>query len=287
MMDFIGKGAIVTGGASGIGLGIARCLARAGARVAIADASSHYLDEAVADARNEGLDLLPFLLDVTDRAAFARVADAVEAGIGPIGIVILSAGVGTLAPIGDAGYADWDWMLRINLDGTMNGVRTFVSRLRRHGQGGYIVATASLGGLGVASTGGIYSASKFPVVAAMQCLREELAGDGIGVSVLCPGPVATNIYRSHKSRTDGDGSSPYFPSEEEAEATREMLSKGLSPDLVGEIVLAGMHANQLHIITHNAAPLIAERRDALLASCTAHHPTRADRATQVQSTRKA
>lgn len=266
MDDIAGRSAFVTGGASGIGLGIATALSRAGAQVAIADMSAEYLDQAACNARKAGLDLTPFLLDVTDRDASERVADAAEAALGPVSILVLSAGVAVLAPMREASHADWDWMLRINLDGTVNGLRTFVPRLRQRGRGGHILATASLGGLAVANTGGIYSASKFAVVAAMQCLREELADDGIGVSVLCPGPVATNIYRSHRSRTDGGGAPAYSPTEQEAEATRQMLSEGLSPDLVGEIALQGMRENQLHIITHNAAPLIAQRRDALIAS---------------------
>lgn len=266
MLDFAGRSAFVTGGASGIGLGMARAFARAGARVAIADASPEYLEEAVSSARDEGLDLVPYRLDVTDREAFSRVADAAEAALGPISIVALSAGVAVLAPIRDADYSDWDWMLSVNLDGMMNGARTFVPRLRERGIDGHIVATASLGGLAVADTGGIYSSSKFPVVAAMQCLREDLAPDGIGVSVLCPGPVATNIYRSHKSRSNQNGTSSYFPSDEEVLATKMMLEQGLSPDRVGEIVVEGIRANRLYIITHNAGPLIAQRRDALLAS---------------------
>lgn len=266
MFDFVGRNAFVSGGASGIGLGMARTFARAGARVAIADASAKYLKEAVSNARDEGLDLTPFLLDVTDRASFSGVADEAEAVLGPISIVALSAGVAVLAPIRDADYSDWDWMLGVNLEGLMNGVRTFLPRLRERGLGGHIVATASLGGLAVADTGGIYSASKYATVAAMQCLREELAPEGIGVSALCPGPVATNIYRSHKSRGDQQGASSYFPSDEETLATKLMLEQGLSPDKVGEIVMEGIRANRLHIITHNAEVVIAQRRDALLAS---------------------
>lgn len=266
MNDIEGRGAFVTGGASGIGLGIAIALARAGARVAIADASAQYLEQAVRVAGKASLDLTPFLLDVTDREASTRIADAAEAAVGSVSIVVLSAGVAVLAPMRKASYADWDWMLGINLEGTMNGVRTFVPRLRQRGTGGHVLATASLGGLAVANTGGIYSASKFAVVAAMQCLREELADEGIGVSVLCPGPVATNIYRSHKMRTDSSGSPSYTPSEQQEKATRQMLAQGLSPDLVGEMALQGIRDNRLYIMTHDAAPLIAERRDAMLAS---------------------
>lgn len=266
MFDFAGRSAFVTGGASGIGLGIAKALAKAGARVAIADISGDNLEAAVAGAREEGLDLQPFRLNVTDRRQYVDVADAAEASLGPISVVVLNAGVGILAPILDAGHADWDWILGVNLNGTMNGVRTFAPRLRKQHLGGHVLATASMGGLAASQIGGIYSASKFGIVAAMQCLRKELAPDAIGVSVLCPGTVNTNIYKPYDTRPTGDESARYALSADEERELKAMMEQGMSPEEVGDLVVRGIRENRPYILTHDARVLIEQRRDALLAS---------------------
>lgn len=266
MFDFAGRNAFITGGASGIGLGIAKAFARAGARVAIADISEDHLQSAVDDMRQEGLNFRPFRLDVTDRRQYDDVAAAAEAALGPISIVVLNAGVGILAPILDAGHADWNWILGVNLDGTMNGVRTFTPRLRKQRLGGHVLATASLGGLAASSIGGIYSASKFGIIAAMQCLRKELAPDAIGVSVLCPGVVNTNVHKPYDTRPTGDESARYAISAEQERDLKAMMEQGMSPEEVGDLAVQGIRENQPYILTHDARALIEQRRDALLAS---------------------
>lgn len=267
MFSFNGRTAFITGGGSGIGLGMAKAFAREGATVAIADVRADHLDEAVRSAAAEGLSLHPFALDVTDREAFARVADAVEAALGPVTFLALNAGIGVIGHIKDATYADWDWLLGVNLGGVINGVRTFVPRLRAHGLGGHVMATASMGGLIVASSGGVYSAAKFGVVAMMQCLREDLAGEGIGVSVLCPAAVNTNIHQHYGMRPAAFSGGGYSQTPEEAEGLKQMLSRGATPDEVGRMVVDGIMADQPYIFTTGAlAPVVAQRRDALLAS---------------------
>ncbi len=266
MFEFNGRSAFVTGGASGMGLGMAKAFAREGARVTIADIRQDHLANAVAEAKAEGLELVPFVLDVTDREAFARVADEAEAAIGPISLLSLNAGIGVLGHIKDATYDDWDWILGVNLGGVINGVRTFVPRIREHGLGGHVMATASLGGLVVASSGGIYSAAKFGVVTMMQCLRDDLARESIGVSVLCPAAVNTNIHEHYGMRPTEFGQSNYAQTQEAAEGLKQMLQQGMSPDRVGELVVEGIRDNSLYILTHPSAPIIIQRRDALLAS---------------------
>ena len=266
MFDFKDRGAFITGGASGMGLGMAKAFAREGARVAIGDIRQDHLDQAIVAAREEGLELAPFLLDVTDREAFARVADEAEAAVGPISLVSLNAGIGVLGHIKDATYDDWDWILGVNLGGVINGVRTFVPRLREHGLGGHVMATASMGGIVVAESGGIYSAAKFGVVTMMQCLRDDLTRDGIGVSVLCPAAVNTNIHEHYGMRPAIFGDSSYSQTEEEVQGLKNMLQRGMTPDQVGEIVVQGIRDNRLYIMTHPAPAVVAQRRDALLAS---------------------
>lgn len=267
MTDFAGRVAFVTGGASGIGLGVAKAFARQGAVVAIADIREDHLAEAVKSAAADGISLRTYQLDVTDRTAHARIADAVEQDLGAVSIVALNAGIGVLGHIKDATYDDWDWILGVNLGGVINGVRTFVPRMRERRIGGHIMATASMGGLLVADSGGIYSAAKFGVVALMQCLREDLLADGIGVSVLCPAAVNTNIHEHHRMRPQAFAHGGYTQSAEEQAALKRMLAHGMSPDTVGELVVDGMRANELYIMTSGAiAPVVTLRRDALLAS---------------------
>lgn len=267
MEDFGGRVAFVTGGASGMGLGMAKAFARQGMAVAIADVRADHLATAVKGAAAEGMTLHPYELDVTDRVGHARVADAVERELGPVSLVALNAGIGILGHIKDATYDDWDWILGVNLGGVINGVRTFVPRLRERRSGGHIMATASMGGLIVADSGGIYSAAKFGVVAMMQCLREDLASENIGVSVLCPAAVNTNIHEHYRMHPQEFSHGAYTQSPEEEMALKRMLAHGMSPDQVGELVVAGVRANQLFIMTSGAvAPVVTQRRDALIAS---------------------
>ncbi len=267
MQDFNGRIAFVTGGASGMGLGMAKAFAREGALVAIADIRDDHLEAAVRSAAEEGVTLRPYRLDVTDRSRHAAVADEVERDLGPVSIVSLNAGIGVIGHIKDATYADWDWILGVNLGGVINGVRTFVPRLRAQGLGGHIMATASMGGLIVADSGGIYSAAKFGVVTMMQCLRDDLASEGIGVSVLCPAAVNTNIHQHYGMRPREFAAGAYVQSPEEQEGLKRMLAHGMSPDRVAELVIEAIRANRLYIMTSGAiAPVVAMRRDALLAS---------------------
>ncbi len=267
MQDFKGRTAFVTGGASGIGLGIAQALARQGAQVAIADINETHLAEAVATAADAEIVLRPYKLDVTDRTAHADVADAVERDLGPVTIVALNAGLGVIGRIQDAGYDDWDWIMGVNLGGVINGVRTFVPRIRGHGLGGHVVATSSMGGLVVADSGGIYSAAKAGVIAMMRCLRADLEKEGIGVSVLCPAAVNTNIHQHYDMRPSSYSDAHYSLSPEELEQLKAMLAMGMDPAKVGDLVIEGIRSNAEFIMTHGMlAPVVEMRRDAILAS---------------------
>src|SRR5215470_15220941 len=191
MEDFKGKRAFITGGASGIGLAIAREFLDAGAEVAIADIRKDALDKAVVILAG-GKKLQALQLDVTDRAAFARVADEV----GKVHLLVSNAGIFLGGPTQDATFDDWDFCLGVNLGGTVNCVRTFVPRMIAQGEGGHIVLTSSINGLFASGGVGPYTASKFATTAIGECLRMNLAPHGISVSILCPGPVATGLFES-------------------------------------------------------------------------------------------
>ena len=189
MKDLQDRVAFITGGASGIGFGMARAFLRAGMRVFIADVSPANLEDAARQLEGVPPGAYRLLqLDVTDRAAMARAAEEVERAFGHLHVLCNNAGIGMAPPVHSAQYADWDRMLGINLGGVVNGIVTFLPRLRAHGEGGHIVNTASMAGIiPLPDPGTLYTTSKFAVRGLSESLRLALTADRIGVSVLCPG----------------------------------------------------------------------------------------------------
>jgi len=274
-MDVAGKAAFITGGASGMGFGMAQAFLAAGMKVAIADIRQEHLDQAMAELQPRwGADVMAVQLDVTDREGMAQAADAVEHAFGKVHVLCNNAGIGVIGRIVDYTYDDWDWMLDVNLTGVFNGVRTFLPRILAHGEGGHIMSTASAGGLFVGDKGGPYSTAKFGVVAMMCCLRDDLARDGIGVSVLCPGAVRTNIHKTAELRPARYADSSFAPGEviagqspEDAAAEREAMNAiAMDPLQIGEMVLAAVRANRLYILPQPLQQVVGLRRDAILAS---------------------
>lgn len=271
LMNRIG---LVTGGASGIGLGIATALLTRGARVVIGDVRTDHMERA-------GRALAAFKervyirhLDVTDADAWVGVREEVRARFGTVHLLCLNAGIGVLGTILQARPHDWDWLMGVNLRGVTLGLETFLPLMRDCRQGGHICATSSMGGLVVADDGGIYSSAKFGVVALMECLRMELACEGIGVTVLCPAGVNTNIHDhgSMRPREFGDSGIALDPERqrEMAAMARSILALGADPMLVGERVVDAILANESSVFTDAAvAPILRARRDALIAAARA------------------
>lgn len=268
MTDVAHRTAFITGGANGIGLGIARALARAGAKIALVDLDAEALSRAEAELK-ERTEVCSKVLDVRDRAAYARVADEVEATLGPVSILINNAGVAGGAPTSRLTYELWDWGMGINLDGVFNGVQTFLPRIAERGRGGHIVNTASGAGLFAPSGNTLYSTAKFAVVGMGDALRHELTPQGIGVTVLCPGPVATGIIdRTRASQpkvTRSMSPEQKFKAFEKNEQAKVALANGVSPDAVGEMVLAAIEANRPYVHTDRvSAEPVKLRAKALL-----------------------
>jgi NAD(P)-dependent dehydrogenase (short-subunit alcohol dehydrogenase family) len=256
-----GRTAFVTGGASGIGLGMARAFAEAGMQVVIADIRQDHLDAAAASFPDAAR-LMTVRLDVTDRAAFAAAADAAEACFGPVHLLCNNAGVAVAGPVRQARWADWDWVLGVNVGGVVNGVQTFVGRMLAHGQGGHIVNTASMSGLlPHANTAG-YTMSKAAVIALSEVLASELGPEGVGASAFCPGPVATNIAKAGETRPPHLADTGYAEHDRrrQTEVNRALF---MDPLEVGRIVLQGVRENRLYILTHS------EFREGLTARCDA------------------
>jgi NAD(P)-dependent dehydrogenase (short-subunit alcohol dehydrogenase family) len=249
MKDVDGKTAFITGGASGIGFGMARTFLKAGMKVVMADVRQDHLDEAAAVLKGSNLPYHFVRLDVTDREAFAAAADEAERVFGKIHVVCNNAGVGGNAPMDEAEYEDWDWVLGVNLGGVVNGVKTMVPRIKKHGEGGHIVNTSSMAGIIPLTTqGGIYAASKFAVRGLTDSLRLSLGKYNIGVSVLCPGLVHTNIMDAEKSRPEHLKTEAKHPPRHLSSASSAIA--GMDPLEMGERILRGIRGNAPYILTH-------------------------------------
>lgn len=245
--------AFVTGGGSGIGLGIVKAFVASGMSVAIADLRQDHLETALAHFTEHGLRerVHGIVVDVSDRASMARAAEETQARFGKVHVLVNNAGVGIEGPLRRATYDDWDFGLGVNLGGVVNGIQTFLPRIRAHGEGGHVVNTASLAGLvWMPSFMAIYTTGKAAVIALSECLRDDLAPDHIGVSVLCPGPIRTNIHESGRNRPSRFKGASGFAEAEALLATREPSPLWMEPEVVGERVLHAVQHDELYIITH-------------------------------------
>jgi NAD(P)-dependent dehydrogenase (short-subunit alcohol dehydrogenase family) len=242
-----GKTAFITGGGSGVGLGMAKAFVGAGMNVAIADIRADHLDEAVAAL---GSDVHAIQLDVTDRDAFARAADETGRVLGNVHVLCLNAGINLFNDIADATYQDWDWVLGVNLGGVVNGVVTFVPRMKAHGEGGHVVNTASMAAFIAGPGAGIYTTAKFAVHGLSDALRWSLLPHGIGVSMVCPGLVKSKIYESDKIRPT-ELSTDVTPADEDFMRILPGLHEaGMEPDEIGEKVLRAIRENRFYVFTH-------------------------------------
>lgn len=181
MRNVKGKVAFITGGASGAGLGMARVFLKNEIKVVLADIRQDSLDHAMAQFGNNP-DVHAIRLDVTDREAFVRAADETERVFGKVHIVCNNAGINLFVPIEECTYNDWDWVMGVNFGGVVNGIQTFVPRIRKHGEGGHIVNTASMAAFLPSAMAGIYTAAKFGVRGLSEALRFSLYKYNIGVS---------------------------------------------------------------------------------------------------------
>jgi NAD(P)-dependent dehydrogenase (short-subunit alcohol dehydrogenase family) len=250
MRDVEGKTAFITGGASGVGLGMAKVFTEAGMQVVIADIRQDHLDQAMEHFSTTNFRVHPVRLDVCDRTAFARAADEAERVFGPVHVVCNNAGINMFAPMDECTFDDWDWIMGVNLGGVINGIQTFIPRLKKHGEGGHIVNTASMAAFITGPGAGIYTASKFAVRGLTESLRWNLAPLNIGVSVLCPGLVNSAIHESDKVRPEALSKNVGPVDQAFMSRLADIHKVGMDPVEVGEKVLAGIRRNDLYIFPH-------------------------------------
>jgi len=269
MQDLSGKVAFITGGGSGVALGQAKVFSAAGMKVVIADIRTDHLDGAMAYFRTQtGAQVQAIRLDVTDRAAFAAAADEAERIFGPVQLLCNTADVSQFGPMQNATYEDWDWQLGVNLGGVINGIQTFLPRMLAHGLGGHIVNTASMSAFLSLPGTGIYSTTRFAVRGLSERLRMDLEPHGIGVSVLCPGAVNTNIHEAVLTRPPHLAHTGYYGADPVGMAgLKTVIEPGLDPVELGRKVLEGVVRNDLYIIPYSEfrAGLI-ERHEPVLAA---------------------
>ena len=258
--------AVITGGAGGIGFALAEVFAARGARIALAD-----LDEAGMAARAQALEargaqVLCVPTDVTSRARVEALADAVWSRFGAAHVVCNNAGIALAGPLLQATPEDWQLTMDVNFWGVVHGVDAFAPRLVAQQQGGHVLNTASMAGLVGMGWLGIYCASKFAVVGLSESLRRELEGHGIGVSVLCPMIVATEITRN-SARLRGQAT-PAAPPVDQPPASA-LRGGVISAEEVARRTVRGIERNDPYILTHPEQREFlrrrAERLDALFA----------------------
>jgi NAD(P)-dependent dehydrogenase (short-subunit alcohol dehydrogenase family) len=241
------KIAFVTGAASGIGLGITRRLLAHGASVMVADLRADHLAEArELLGPSERVEFLQ--VDVSDRAAMAAAADATLKRFGKIHILVNNAGVGTVPTVDQMTYADWDWVLSVNLGGTINGIMSFLPHMLAHAEGGHILSTASMAALLPTCNNFIYAASKYAVRGLSDSLRLTLATRGIGVSVLYPGLTRSRMLQSEENRQPRFARST--PVERLPGPVAPPKDAGMDPDEIGEIAVQGIIDNRGYILSH-------------------------------------
>jgi NAD(P)-dependent dehydrogenase (short-subunit alcohol dehydrogenase family) len=241
--DWTGRGALITGGASGIGLAMAHAFAARGMRIVLCDRDAGMLETAGAALSAAGADVLSIHLDVCDREAWATAVEKTQA-FGPLHLVCANAGISPGgSPLSETTPQDWDRIIAINLTGVFNTIHATTPLVKAHGEGGHFVLTASIAAMLAASSIGDYAVTKFGVSAMGEALRAELAPRNIGVSVLCPGVVATPLVGG------------------------ESRAIGMAPGRVAERVVQAIEANESYIFTHaDYRPLVEARFDAILAA---------------------
>jgi NAD(P)-dependent dehydrogenase (short-subunit alcohol dehydrogenase family) len=280
MQDVDGKVAFITGGSSGIGLGIALAFARAGMRVVATGRRAPHLEESAALFAAQHLDVHTMQLDVTDADAVERAAAETQQRFGRVHVLVNNAGIGIIGPVAQAKQADWDWIIDVNIKGVAHGLQSFLPRIRAHGEGGHIVNTASMGGL-LPVSAGLYCLTKAGIIALSETLHIELAAENIGVSAYIPGPVHSNLGSSSAARPERYADSGYAPPPPRDPSVPPPRLPYMGNEEAGERVLQGVRRNDLFILTHPEFRDGVRQRSEALLNAFPDEPINAERAAAI------
>lgn len=268
MQDFNGKTAFVTGGASGIGFALAKGFLEAGMNVMLADIEEKALASARQSLATYDNRLGGVVLDVSLRDAYERAAAETFAKFGKVHVVCNNAGVSRAGPVDKIAPSDWEWVWGVNVRAAVAGIQIFLPHMKAHGEGGHIVNTASMAGLGGSALSGVYCSTKFAIVGISEALAEELRGTNIGVSVLCPAFVRTNMPMNGRNRPERFGGPLDIladPALKERNARfLEATKTALDPDRIAPMVLRAIRENRLYIVTDPARRDVVAARHARL-----------------------
>jgi NAD(P)-dependent dehydrogenase (short-subunit alcohol dehydrogenase family) len=261
MENLTGKVAVITGGASGIGFATAQALAARGAKIVLADIEAAALDHAVATLSSSGAKAEGVVCDVANLASVQNLAETAFSKMGAVHIVFNNAGVAVGGPITSMKHSDWEWIIKVDLWGPIHGVEAFLPRMIEQRQGGQILFTASFAGLVPNEGLGPYCVAKYGVVALAEVLRREIRQHDIGVSVLCPMRVETNIGSSERNRAADFGGAEASPRVQAQDAGNlNLAGRVLRVDEVAAKVVAAILANRLYILPHDESREFLLRR---------------------------
>lgn len=250
MSDIKGRVAFVTGGASGLGLAMARSFLARGARVMLADRDEEGLNRAVAELSKDSNEIASVVCDVADVEQVKAAAQATIDHFGKVHIVANNAGVGLGGQPGEIAIEDWRWIVDINLMGVVYGVEIFTPLIQSHGEGGHFINTASMAGHVAPGTMGPYNATKYAVVGYSEGLKNELMPHKIGVSVLCPGWVNTNIHTTGFGAPSSEVTAEQAKDDPGFKEMDAVIKGGLDPNAVADWVSECVEADRLYIFTH-------------------------------------
>lgn len=265
MSQFIGKTAVISGGAEGIGLSIAKALGEEKMNIVLTDINKENLQKACLELEERGVSVLPVVLDVAIEEQWELVAEKALARFRKIHMVVNNAGVG-----GESGSIEsqnnkgWQWALDVNLMGVVYGAKVMVPLIKQHDEGGWVVNVASMAGMGGIPYSGAYTATKAAVVALSESWAGELENTGINVSVLCPAFVQTRIYDSERNRPVQYKSDAINSDNENSFLNRakELVKNGIEVSIVGKRVVEALNDGEFYIFTHPNYRSILEKRSA-------------------------
>ena len=263
MSKFTGKTAVISGGAEGIGLSIAKALGEQKMNIVLTDINEENLQKAALELEANGVCVLPVVLDVAEEDQWQAVAEQAIARFGKIHMVVNNAGVG-----GESGSIEsqnkkaWQWALDVNLMGIVYGAKVMVPLIKQHDEGGWVVNVASMAGMGGVPYSGAYTATKAAVVALSESWAGELESKGINVSVLCPAFVQTRIYDSERNRpakyqsdmVNLDNENSFF------NKAKEMVKNGIEVSIVGKRVVEALNDGEFYIFTHPNYHAVMKKR---------------------------
>ena len=267
MSQFSGKTAVISGGAQGIGLSIAKALGEQNMNIVLADIDQENLQKAASALQAAGVSVLTVVLDVADEAQWQAVGQQTVERFGKVHMVVNNAGVG-----GDSGSIEsqnkkgWQWVLDVNLMGVVYGAKAIVPLIKQHGEGGWVINVASMAGMTGVPYSGAYTATKAAVVALSESWAGELERKGIKVSVLCPAFVQTRIYDSERNRPEQYQTDDWDVTSESSFSKRakDMVENGIEVSIIGKRVVEALNAGELYIFTHPNYRPVVQRQAAVI-----------------------